>query len=167
MPRAHLSAMRLNMEEFVMAISECSSASLLTVDDYERLRSTPADHRLPYGPDPAQFGDLYLPSWAGPHPVAIMLHGGCWRAQYDLAPLGQLCAVLAGEGLAVWNVEYRRLGNGGRWPTTFTDVATAADALRGFAALYALDISRVVAVGHSAGGHLARGTSSFATREPA
>ena len=130
-------------------------SKLLTVDDYVRLPSVPADQRLPYGGDPLQFGDLYLPSRPGPHPVVILLHGGCWRAQYGLEPLGQLCAALAGEGLAVWNVEYRRLGNGGGWPTTFSDVAAAADALRDIAAQYELDLERVVAMGHSAGGHLA------------
>jgi acetyl esterase/lipase len=130
-------------------------SKLLTVDDYVRLPSVPADHRLPYGSDPAQFGDLYLPARPGPHPVVILLHGGCWRAQYGLAQLGQLCVALVGEGLAVWNVEYRRLGNGGGWPTTFIDVATAADTLRDIAGQYALDLARVVVMGHSAGGHLA------------
>jgi acetyl esterase/lipase len=138
-----------------MAIPEHSSPTLLTVDDYVRLPSIPADHRLMYGSDPAQFGDLYLPSQPGPHPVVVLLHGGCWRGQYGLAPLGQLCTALTAEGLAVWNVEYRRLGNGGGWPATFIDVATAADALRGIAGQYALDLARVVAMGHSAGGHLA------------
>jgi acetyl esterase/lipase len=132
-----------------------SSRRLLTVDDYMRLPPVPADRRRSYGADPAQFGDLYLPSQPGPHPVVIMLHGGCWRAEYGLAPLGQLCTALAGAGLAVWNVEYRRLGNGGGWPTTFIDVAAGADALRDIAADTGLDLSRVVAVGHSAGGHLA------------
>src|SRR5262245_54585956 len=138
-----------------MAILESSSSKLLTVDDYLRLPSIPANHRLPYGSDPAQFGDLYLPSQPGPHPVVVVVHGGCWRAQYDLAPLGQLCVALTGEGLAVWNVEYRRLGNGGGWPTTFLDVAAAADALRDIAGQYGLDLARVVAMGHSAGGHFA------------
>jgi acetyl esterase/lipase len=131
------------------------SRRLLTVDDYMRLPPVVADRRWSYGADPAQFGDLYLPSQPGPHPVVIMLHGGCWRAQYGLAPLGQLCTALASEGLAVWNVEYRRLGNGGGWPTTFTDVAAGADALRDIAADTGLDLSHVVAMGHSAGGHLA------------
>jgi acetyl esterase/lipase len=138
-----------------MATPEHSPPKLLTVDDYMRLPSVPADHRLSYGSDPVQFGDLYLPSQPGPHPVVILLHGGCWRAEYGLAPLGQLCAALAGAGLAVWNVEYRRLGNGGGWPTTFMDVAAAADVLRGIADQYALDTSHVIAMGHSAGGHLA------------
>jgi acetyl esterase/lipase len=130
-------------------------SKLLTVDDYVRLPSIPADRRLAYGSDPAQCGDLYLPARSGPHPVVVLLHGGCWRDQYGLEPLGQLCVALTGEGLAVWNVEYRRLGNGGGWPTTFIDVASAADALHDIAGRYGLDLARVVAMGHSAGGHLA------------
>ena len=138
-----------------MATTACSSPRLLSRDDYLYLPAIPADHRLCYGPHPAQFGDLYLPQQPGPHPVVILLHGGCWQAQYGLAPLGQLCTALVNEGLAVWNLEYRRLGNGGGWPMTFTDVAMGADFLQGIADQYAMDLSHVVATGHSAGGHLA------------
>ena len=138
-----------------MAATAYNSPRLLTRDDYVHLPAIRADHRLFYGPDPAQFGDLYLPQQPGPHPVVVLLHGGCWQAQYGLAPLGQLCTAFVNEGLAVWNVEYRCLGNGGGWPMTFTDVATGADFLRGIADQYALDLSHVVATGHSAGGHLA------------
>lgn len=132
-----------------------SSPALLTVDDYDRLPAVAAHCRLPYGPEPVQFGDLYLPSTAGPHPVVIMVHGGCWQERWGLGALGRLCRALADEGLAVWSIEYRRLGGGGGWPTTFADVAAGADFLRGIAAEFALDLSRVIAAGHSAGGHLA------------
>lgn len=130
---------------------------LLTVDEIVTFPGVPADHRFSYGPDPAQFGDLYLPPSPGPHPVVLLLHGGCWRwrGQYGLTPPGQLAAAFRQEGLAVWNVEYRCLGNGGGWPTTFRDVATGADFLRTLAPQFALDLSQMVTVGHSAGGHLA------------
>lgn len=130
---------------------------ILTVDEIVTFPGVPADHRFSYGPDPAQFGDLYLPQSPGPHPVVLLLHGGCWRwrAQYGLTLLGQLAAAFRQEGLAVWNVEYRRLGNGGGWPTTFRDVAMGAEFLQTLASQHALDLSRIVAVGHSAGGHLA------------
>ena len=128
---------------------------LLTVDDYLRLPVVPAACRLAYGPAPDQYGDLYLPASPGPHPVVIVLHGGCWRASSGLAPLGGLCTAFTQEGLAVWNLEYRRLGNGGGWPHTFTDVARGAAFLQSIAVQHPLDIARVVAVGHSAGGHLA------------
>jgi acetyl esterase/lipase len=128
---------------------------ILTRDEVETFPGVPADHRVFYGPDPTQFGDLYLPSQPGPHPVVLLLHGGCWQAQYSLNVVGQLGAALRQAGLAVWNLEYRRLGNGGGWPTTFQDVARGADFLRTLAPQFALDLSHLVTVGHSAGGHLA------------
>ena len=131
------------------------ATQLLSTEDYTRFPAVAADQRLAYGADPAQFGGLYLPRAVGPHPVVILLHGGCWGAKYGLEPLGRLCAAFAAEGLAVWNLEYRRLGNGGGWPMTFLDVAAGADFLRTIANACSLDLARIVAVGHSAGGHLA------------
>lgn len=116
-----------------------------------------------YGPHPAQFAELTLPPEPGPHPVAVVLHGGFWKRQYDLS-LGRMLALdLTDAGVAVWNVEYRRVGHeGGGWPGTVDDVAAAvdllaeaADALLVEGAGSVLDLSRVVAIGHSAGGHLA------------
>lgn len=128
---------------------------MLSTADYMAQPAVPADLRVAYGAHPDQFADLYLPDGAGPHPAVIMIHGGCWQAQYGLAPLGPLCAALRALGLAVWSLEYRRLGGGGGWPETFLDVAAGADALRAMAPNYAIDLGRVLAAGHSAGGHLA------------
>lgn len=115
-----------------------------------------AGARLSYGPEPLHYGELRLPAGPGPHPVVLALHGGFWRAAYDLTYMGHICAALAAAGVATWNVEYRRVGNpGGGWPGTFHDVARAADYLRTLAPRYRLDLSRVVTLGHSAGGHLA------------
>lgn len=112
--------------------------------------------RISYGPDEQRFGDLRLPSGGGAHPVIIALHGGYWRARYGLDYMGHMCAALTAAGAATWNVEYRRLGNpGGGWPGTLLDVAQAADFLRTLTSQYVLDLSRVVAIGHSAGGQLA------------
>ncbi|MEM7533870.1 MAG: alpha/beta hydrolase [Chloroflexota bacterium] len=131
------------------------TTTLISAEAYAVFDVPTADHRIRYGDDPSQFGDLFLPNGAGPHPVVFLLHGGCWRAQYGLGPIGQLARALADGGVAVWSLEYRRLGNGGGWPNTFLDVAHGADRLRTLADHYALDITRTVAVGHSAGGHLA------------
>jgi pimeloyl-ACP methyl ester carboxylesterase len=138
-----------------MTTQESNPPKPMTVAKLEGSPAIPVDHRLFYGPDPSQFGDLYLPRQTGPHPVVIVVHGGCWWARVGLDYLGELCKAFTGEGFAVWNVEYRRLGNGGGWPMTFLDVARSADFLRELAEIYALNLSRVVAVGHSAGGHLA------------
>lgn len=115
---------------------------------------------LPYGDAPQQFGQLRLPNarraGRGPYPLAIVIHGGYWRARYDLAYFGAACGALARAGLATWNIEYRRIGDpGGAWPGTFSDVAAAADFVRTLANDYPLDLARVITLGHSAGGHLA------------
>ena len=83
----------------------------------------------------------------------IVLHGGFWRARYDRSLMDQVCLDIADHGLAAWNLEYRRMGSGGGWPETFEDVAAGVDALADLDA--PLDLQRVAAVGHSAGGHLA------------
>jgi acetyl esterase/lipase len=100
-----------------------------------------------YGSDPSQYGVLY-----GEGPVAVLIHGGFWKAEYGLELMDALCADLASRGWAAWNIEYRRLGNGGGVPYTLEDVAAAIDHL---AELPGVDLSRVVTIGHSAGGHLA------------
>ena len=111
-----------------------------------------AARRIAYGPDPAQFGELYLPDAAdGLRGTVVVIHGGFWRAQYDCSLGRPLARDLAGRGYTAWNIEYRRVGNGGGWPATLVDVAAAVDQL----AHLDVDTSRVVTVGHSAGGHLA------------
>lgn len=132
-----------------------ASSDLLSVQDYLNWPTVEADERLYYGEGEQQFGDLYLPQQASESPLVILIHGGCWRAQYGLDPLSGLCDALRQTGLAVWSLEYRRLGNGGGWPTTFLDVAAGADFVKTLASSFPLDLKRVVAMGHSAGGHLA------------
>ncbi|GAB4435650.1 MAG: alpha/beta hydrolase [Chloroflexi bacterium OHK40] len=126
---------------------------MITADEYRTWPTESPDARRAYGPHPDQFGELYLPAGDGPHPVLVLIHGGCWRARYGLEPLGRLCAAVRAEGVAVWSLEYRRIGGEGGWPVTLRDVAAGADALRTLDA--PLDLRRVVAGGHSAGGHLA------------
>src|SRR5687768_4480719 len=114
-----------------------------------------ADHRLRYGPEPDQLGDLRLPKNSGPHPCIVVIHGGFWRVRYDLEHTGHLCAALTERGVATWNIEYRRVGTpGGGWPGTFRDVADAAADLFANAPRYRIDRTRVAVLGHSAGGHL-------------
>ena len=107
-----------------------------------------------YGGDPSQVAELFLPGGAGAHPVVVVVHGGYWRARYDRSLMNGLCADLAQHGLAAWNLEYRRVGSGGGWPETFEDVAAGVDALAELSG-GGVDLTRVVAVGHSAGGQLA------------
>ena len=83
-----------------------------------------------YGSHPSQVGELFLPGGSGPFAVAVVVHGGYWRAQYDRSLMTDLCVDLAAHGLAAWNLEYRRVGAGGGWPETFVDVAAGIDAAR-------------------------------------
>jgi len=135
-----------------------------TVDDYMTQPQAKADARIAYGPAPAQVVDLFLPTGKGPHPVVVLLHGGCYLAEYEgLAQTSGIAADLARRGYAVWSVEYRKLGEAGAgYPGTFLDVADALDRLRVEAPKYGLDAARVVALGHSAGGHLALWAASRA-----
>jgi acetyl esterase/lipase len=120
--------------------------------------------RIAYGSDPLQFGELRLPSKKGRRPVAIVIHGGCWLSKLGnmdqravaMDNMRPLSAALTDSGIATWNIEYRRLGHqGGGWPGTFRDVANAADFLRTIAQDHQLDLTRVISIGHSAGGLLA------------
>jgi len=128
----------------------------MTVKDLLAISPTPADHVIPYGENPLQFGQLRLPAGDRLFPVVIVVHGGCWLSEYDLQHISPLASALTREGFATWSLEYRRVGNeGGGWPETFRDVARGADHLRELAKTFPLDLSRVIATGHSAGGHLA------------
>jgi acetyl esterase/lipase len=132
------------------------AAGLMTADDLGPLGDAPAGIRIAYGDDACQFGELSLPSGPGPHPLVINVHGGVWLAQYDLGHSRALAQALVASGLAVWNIEYRRVGNdGGGWPGTFLDVGRAADHVRELAKRHPVSLARVIAMGHSAGGHLA------------
>jgi acetyl esterase/lipase len=116
----------------------------------------PADAKLSYGTEPNQFGEIRIPKTKGPFSVAMNIHGGFWRAKYDLSHAGHLCAALTAKGLASWNVEYRRVGNpGGGWPGTFEDIRNAYRYISQIAKHYDLDLSKVLVMGHSAGGQLA------------
>jgi acetyl esterase/lipase len=107
-----------------------------------------------YGPDRSQRAELHLPRGPGPHPVIVLIHGGSWQARFSKIVMRALARDLRTRGRAVWNIEYRRVGNGGGWPATFQDVAEAIDHLATLAHP-ALDLQRVSVIGHSAGGHLA------------
>ncbi|GAB2776580.1 alpha/beta hydrolase family protein [Streptomyces daliensis] len=97
-----------------------------------------------YGEHPSQVIDFY--GVGAPGPRITVLHGGFWRERYDRAHLSPFAAALAGRGMRVALVEYRRVGGGGGWPTTAEDVD---------AALEHLGSPPDVLLGHSAGGQLA------------
>jgi 3-dehydroquinate dehydratase type II len=110
--------------------------------------------RIAYGESPDQFGELRVPPGHGPHPVAVLLHGGFWLDAWTHDLMDGLAIDLVERGWAAWNLEYRRLGAGGGYPVTLEDAARGIDALASWAADHELDTAHVVVVGHSAGGQL-------------
>src|SRR5215471_2955153 len=119
-------------------------------DDILQLVPPEAGKRISYGDDPLQFAELRLPEGHGPHPVATVIHGGFWRAAYNLDHIAHLFVALNAAGIATWSLEYRRIGNpGGAWPGTFDDVAAGGKQLRVIAGNYNLDCEHTIAVGHS------------------
>lgn len=129
---------------------------VMTWSDIAAMPLPPAGKRLPYGKGPQQFGELRVPGTPGPHPVAVVIHGGCWLSAFDYRHITNLAASLTRSGVATWTIEYRRIGDSrGGWPGTFQDVSRAVDHLRLVAVDYPLDLQRTVAIGHSAGGQLA------------
>ena len=130
---------------------------LMTWPDLTKRVHPVADATLRYGSDPLQVIDVWKPAGPGPHPVVLMVHGGCWQSEIaDRRLMDWIADDLRRDGIAVWNIDYRGVDRtGGGYPGTFQDVGAAADRLAREAAAYDLDTKRVVAVGHSAGGHLA------------
>jgi len=133
-----------------------SKSGLMTPEDLTSVPAQAPDERVTYGADANQFAELRLPSGAGPHPVVVLVHGGCFKTYGSFADLAAMGDALKGRGIATLNVEYRRVDQaGGGWPNTYLDVGHAVDHVRSLAKAHRLDLSRVVIVGHSAGGHLA------------
>lgn len=143
-------------ETAASAAEQASAPAFVTWAQLSDRPPPPAGIRLSYGTQPLQFGELRLPEGEGPHPVAVVIHGGCWRAEYDLEHIAHLAEGLAQAGVATWTIEYRRVGDpGGGWPGTFEDVIRAVEHLPALAQTFPLDPGRAVLVGHSAGAHLA------------
>lgn len=125
-------------------------------EDFEQVAPDTSGDRIAWGGGPLAFGDLRLPDGPGPHPVAVVVHGGCWQSLAELGYVSHLAGALAEEGWATWSLEFRRLDDeGGAWPGMLQDVGNGLDHLRTLAEEWPLDLDRVVTVGHSSGGHLA------------
>jgi sugar lactone lactonase YvrE/pimeloyl-ACP methyl ester carboxylesterase len=131
-----------------------AGADAAVADDTRADRPAPVVS-IAYGSEPQQFGELRVPRGRGPHPLAVVIHGGCWMSGVDLHLMDALCNRLTESGIATWNLEYRRIGDpGGGWPGTFLDVGRGVDYVSAIAADHGLDLESVVIVGHSSGGHL-------------
>ena len=133
-----------------------AAATPMTLQDYLALSGPAPTARIAYGSAPSQFAELFRPKGAGPFPVVVLVHGGCWTIEYGgITQMHNVAGALAARGIAVWNVEYRRVDEeGGGYPGTYLDMNAALDQLALEAPRYQLDTRRLLAMGHSAGGQL-------------
>jgi acetyl esterase/lipase len=152
------------------------AAKPTTLEEYMALSGPEPSAHLAYGSASSQYVELFVPKGAGPlpgapFPVVVLIHGGCWVREFQgIVQMRNLAGALNAQGIAVWNVEYRRIDEaGGGYPGTYQDAAAAFDLLVADAAAHRLDMSRLVAIGHSAGGHLVQwlaGRAKLPTTSP-
>ena len=138
------------------AIKYPEAAAVVSFDTVLALPTAAPTNRFHYGPETSQYAELWLPATAKEaNPVVVFVHGGCWLDAYSIDHSYALATALAQEGFAVWNIEYRRVGEpGGGWPGSLADVRAAIAMLKGLEP-DGVDLERIVVAGHSAGGHLA------------
>jgi acetyl esterase/lipase len=138
------------------APSSAIPAKPMTLASYLALSGPAPSATFAYGSAPSQYAELFLPRGAGPFPVAVLVHGGCWTREFGgITQLRNVAGALAARGIAAWNVEYRRVDEpGGGYPGTYQDMNAALSMLAQQAQRYPIDLNRLVAVGHSAGGQL-------------
>lgn len=135
-----------------LLLSSLACAAPMKLADYMALTGPAPSAKFAYGSAPSQYAELFRPAGAGPFPVAVLVHGGCWTVDYGaIAQLRNLAGALAAQGIAVWNVEYRRVDEPGGG---YQDIDAALDLLGMQAEREHLDLGRIVAIGHSAGGQL-------------
>ena len=139
-----------------LQLSANATAAPMKLAQYLALSGPAPSASFAYGPAPSQYAELFLPTGKGPFPVALLVHGGCWTRQFGgITQLRNMAGALAARGIAVWNVEYRRVDEeGGGYPGMYHDMHAALDTLAAQAPHQRLDLNRIVAVGHSAGGQL-------------
>lgn len=137
-------------------VATFSVAEPMSLDDYMALSGPEPSARIAYGAAPSQFVELFRPVGKGPFPVVVLVHGGCWTVAFGgIRQMHNVAGALQKQGIAVWNVEYRRVDEtGGGYPGTYLDINGALQALEAQANKYQLDTTRIAAMGHSAGGQL-------------
>ncbi|SHH04343.1 S9 family peptidase [Massilia sp. CF038] len=143
---------------FLSGAVPLATAAPMVLADYLALSGPAPSGTFAYGSAPSQFAELFRPAGPGPFPVVVLIHGGCWTVEFGgIKQMHNVAGALAARGIAVWNVEYRRVDEeGGGYPGTYQDINAALDKLAAEAPRQQLDTARIVAVGHSAGGQLAQ-----------
>ena len=149
-------AIRVSLAASALFAAPVAAAAPMTLADYMALDGPAPTAHIAYGAASSQYAELFLPKGAGPFPVVFLVHGGCWQSSLGgIRQMHNMAGDLERRGVAVWNVEYRRIDEaGGGYPGMYRDINRAYDMLIARAPAYRLDTRRIVAMGHSAGGHL-------------
>jgi acetyl esterase/lipase len=152
-----------------LLLAGAACAAPMTLNDYLALSGPAPSATFAYGSAPSQFAQLFRPAGRGPFPVVVLVHGGCWTVKFGgIEQMHNMAGALAAQGIAVWNVEYRRVDeDGGGYPGTYQDLNAALDRLALEAPRHQLDTTRMVAVGHSAGGQLVQWLAGRSKIDPA
>lgn len=111
---------------------------------------------IPYGSDPRQRFDVYLPAQAASDaPVIFMVHGGGWRTgdKAETAVVENKVPYFTGRGYLLVSINYRMLPDADPLVQA-QDVALALATAQRKAASWGGDRRRFVLMGHSAGAHL-------------
>lgn len=155
-------ALRLFAALCIFSLPCFADAAPMTLKNYLDLQGPEPDQHIAYGTQASQYVELFKPEGEGPFPVAILIHGGCWTVEFGgIRQMHNIAGDLVKRGIAVWNVEYRRVDEaGGGYPGTYQDISAAMQLLQTSAAQYKLDTARIVAIGHSAGGQLVQWAAS-------
>jgi len=146
----------LSFKKELLSFGLAAHAAPMTLKQYMALTGPAPTAHIAYGPAKSQYVELFEPRGNGPFPVAVLVHGGCWLSAFGgIVQFRGMAGALQAQGIAAWNIEYRRTDEpGGGYPGTYRDIIAALDTLAADSARYHLDTSRIVAVGHSAGGQL-------------
>ena len=123
--------------------------------DVKALSYIPITEQMTYGDDENQFIEVWAANKRDQvEPISagiILIHGGCWMADYGVAHVRALASALSERNYNVFAIEYRRTGQlGGGWPGSLNDVGVGIRTIRDTYPKMALSV-----IGHSAGGHLA------------
>lgn len=116
--------------------------------------------KLFYGESPSQFINIHYPDTKDvSSPLAVFIHGGFWKSRYGIDPPTAACETIAPDlrqhGFVCAEVEYRRSEDSPwGWPHTNHDVLAAYKTLLDQLS-HSIRTSKVIVVGHSAGGTLA------------
>ncbi len=138
------------------AIGPSAAGAPSTTNPFAHLIRIKRDIPYVMGGIPAQTGDLYIPRSLGNHPAVLLIHGGAWKwGSRNDTGVSYIAPRLAANGFEVFNINYRLIGAGGRFPGDLIDCKNALAWLFIHAHRLHIRPGEIFVAGCSAGAHLA------------